>query len=117
MPAISPPSPTTRNKQLITELRAYISDTPVILSIEDGSGRVTQLKDGNSYTLNGVNLGSTPGDIYIGGTQQTVTKPWGDSVATFTAVKPTAGNGGPAILVTGGSNPQTAESASPYLFS
>ncbi|QDT45893.1 hypothetical protein Pan241w_60210 [Gimesia alba] len=105
---------------LVNELQAYISNTPLILSVQDATGPVTELKDGSAYTLNGINLGKTPGSISIAGTDQTLatgSTNWTEISISFTAKKPTSGTGGPIVIKTGGKPPQVAESHTDYTFS
>jgi hypothetical protein len=89
-------------QQLVKQLESYISNNPVALSVYDGITQVTELTDGKSYKLLGLNLGAKLGKIYIGETEQTVgASGWstdGTSV-TFTAKKPTSSGGGGPIVV------------------
>ncbi len=105
---------------LVKELQAYISDTPVVLSVHDGSDDPVQsLTVGSSYTLNGINLSpdDKPGQLLINGVAQTVATTegsWTNETIAFTAVA-IPGTGGPIVVQT--AKKEVAESPITYTVS
>lgn len=88
-------------QQLVSELAAYASGAPVVVSVKDSTQAdigpsadniVATLTSGSSYAIEGINFGAPAstfaGTVSIGGVAQTVTQNgWTDTSITFTAVK------------------------------
>ena len=90
-------------EQFVSELKSYITGTPLIISVLSSGGAdapLTLIK-GSTYTISGLNFGSKSGTLLVGGIEQTVAKSaWNDTTISFTAVPPAQGAAvGPIIVV------------------
>ncbi|WP_029031537.1 hypothetical protein [Salinarimonas rosea] len=97
--------------QLVKDLQSYITGTPVIVSVRDGTGDDASitLTDQSKYVIEGMNFGAftpqgakTSGEVTIGGVSQGVTQAdWTTDSITFTATKSTVQRGGKAVDAVG----------------